>query len=485
MSNYSSISLLYNSLVLRPFLATSILIMLSLSVINSIAPYNSLSAFKGILVFCFVVLIATISLRSLHYLIYIFVGGAIIQGFGFLVPPTALEQKHFFSYFHILFGTIKIYFTDFFLLVAAFTLPLHLIIHRERIHRKLGSWHILEKFVFAFIFLGIIIATFSIRTNGKSALGEARTVWFAGLFFVAALVFTSRERIISFLRFFVAATIIRTLINTITVLISPEYLSYQRPFGSNNDAAYCAISLITLVIMQEQLLKNVLARRTAQIWLGLFPILITSRSAILCLVITMGCHFIISNSVNIQKLFLWFFIGSASLCVCIFVILNIPALNELFASRFISLFTNLEADPTGNWRLLGWLFAFESIMAHPFVGVGFGGYAERFINGEWLKVSLHSAYLDYLYCMGLVGLLLFVAIITSGISTVVKCYKSFSEGIERRLALSIYLVLCYLALFIALNAEMSYALSGTIMWIFLGMVPFLRKECAAVRQSLQ
>lgn len=471
---------LYNSLILRPFLTVAVFIMLALSVINAVVPYNSFSAFKGILVLGFLIFLFCLSLESLHYLIYLYIGGAIIQGFGFLVPPTAVEQKHFFSYFHLLFGSIKIYFTDIFLLVAACIIPIHIILRRGQHLRQRGSWHMLELCVAAFICFGTLMAILSVSTNGKSALGEARTVWFAGLFFAAILVFSTRSEIINFLSFFVTATIAKTLINTFTVLISPEYLSYQRPFGSNNDAAYCAISMILLVVMQDQLLKNELARHTAQIWLGLFPILITSRSAILCLIITMGCHTIASKSINLKKLLLWSFISAASFAACIVIIINIPALNELFESRFMSLFSNLEDDPTGNWRLLGWLFAFESIMTHPFFGVGFGGYAERFINGEWLKVSLHSAYLDYLYCMGLIGLLLFFAIISSGIYTAIKCYKSFSGGIEHRLALSIYLVLSYLTLFIALNAEMSYALSGTIMWIFLGMVPFLRKESEAV-----
>ena len=478
MTDLNPIARPYDDLLLRPCVVLAVSMMLVLSIINALAPYNSMPLGKGLLVLGFTGSLFLLSLQSLRYFLYMYIGGAVIQGLTFLVPPTATEQKYFFSYFYLMFGSLKVYFTDYFLLIAACIIPLQLLMHRDPSFCSKKKWHALNVCVAIFISYGVIMALLSVSSFGKSALGESRTILFAGLFFVAFLVFTSRIEILTFLRFFVFVTIVRTFVNTLTVILSPVYLSYQRPFGSNSDAAYCAISLLLLIVLQENLIDNILARRVSQFWLGIFPILITSRSTILCLLITLLCYVIVTKTVSLKKALIWLAIATMIAVVCIYIILSITALNDLFGFRFVSLFQRYQDDPTGNWRLLGWLFALESIMAHPFIGVGFGGYAERFINGEWLKVSLHSAYLDYLYCTGLVGLSIFVTIIAIGITATIKKYNNLVEGIDRRLILSVFLVLCYLALFIALNAEMSYALTGTIMWIFLGMVPFLCKEDA-------
>ena len=95
--------------------------------------------------------------------------------------------------------------------------------------------------------------------------------------------------------------------------------------------------------------------------------------------------------------------------------------------------------------------------------------------GQWLRLSLHNAYLDILYAMGLLGLAPFVTAIAAGIWQMFVGARQ-TQSPDSKFCLSLLLILAYLAFFISLNAEMTYAQSGTIMWIFLGMVPMLSKQ---------
>lgn len=474
----------FELLLERPLTYAAICLLIMMMVVNSLSSIGAFLEAKAILLVFFTCLLLFVSLKSFKILIYLYVGGALLQGMSFLVPPTALEQKHFFSYFHVLIGQTKLYLTDLFLLVIFCIVPLHFLVRRGQFYGRGDNNSLLKTSLAFFLCYGSVLALLSTRINGKSALGEARTVFFSALFFAAVHVFTTRLDIYSFLRFFVVTTVARTMLNIITVLISTDYLTYQRPFGSNNDAAYCAISLILIVCIKEQLIANSLIRRIIQLWLVFFPILITSRSAVLCLLITIGCYVALSKSLSIGRVLAWVAVGVGGMAILVYALAAIPELSGLYGSRFLSLMQNAQDDPTGNWRLIGWLFAFESILLHPFLGVGFGGYAERFINGEWIKVSLHSAYLDYLYTMGTIGLSLFVIPVISGIAGAAKCYKRALSKADRRLALGICLSLCYLALFIAFNAEMSYGLSGTVMWIFLATIPALQVATAPTVKNM-
>lgn len=470
--------------ILRPFIVSCISILAILSIVNVTTAPGSLNDVKSGIAFVFVICLFIVTTYSYKYFIWLYVGGAILQGFSFLVPPEAIEQKFFFSYFFLNWGATKVYLTDLFLLIAFIVLVLQLLLPNKGLRSKLfNSW--LSRCIALFIVIGCFICLMSIQKYGKSALGEARSVWYVILFFVSARYFNSYDKIIDFFRFFVFITIVRTGFNFITVFISPAYLSYIRPFGSNADAAYCALSFLLIITLGERIIKNAHVRKTTLFWLGIFPILITSRSTLLCLLVTLSVYALFAKQISVKKIIISAAVIITILSTSVYLIVSIPQLNDLIFSRFLTLIDNYQDDPTGNWRLLGWLFALQSIKENPLLGIGFGGYAERFIDGQWITVSLHSAYLDYLYSIGLFGLLPFVGVLLLSISSLIKTFANELNN-NRVFAISLLLVIIFYMMFIGLNAEMSYALSGTILWIFLGMVPYItNNELISMEQMVQ
>jgi O-antigen ligase len=259
------------------------------------------------------------------------------------------------------------------------------------------------------------------------------------------------------------------LINVFTVVVAPSYLEYHKPFGSGTDAAYFGMSLLVLIANGKRIFNNEILRMIAIGVFGGLLILITARSAVLAFAIALGSYLALSQGIKLKRLL---FTVSGMTVVAMLVVLlatRIPTIQDLLYQRFMPLLEDYEEDDTSKWRLAGWTEAISSIQSNPFTGVGFGGYAERRIFGTWQTVSLHNAYLDFLYTMGLIGFLPFTFIIITGLKLSYSGFKSvlMSKG-RRNIYLSLFLILLFLSIFIGFNAEMSYSLSGSVMWLFLG-----------------
>jgi O-antigen ligase len=408
------------------------------------------------------------------YFAYFYVAGAVINGINFLVSPEMIEQKLFFSYFNILLGNTKVYLTDLMMAVGLLSVVIQFLLRKIQIPRGYIKNH-LSALVGIFMIAGISISLTSVRTYGKSALGDARIILFTFLFFIALCCFTDRVSVIKFLKFFVSVSLVRCILNLMSVFIAPAYLSYQRPFGSNSDATYYLIGFLLLLTVGDSLIESKTIRRAIMFLFVVSSILITARSSILSFAVSLLVYLLISRKANFRQLAVAScVILGVTTCLAVIVV-YVPAVRSLFEARFLAFFQDVEADPTGSWRLLGWVMAISSIAEHPLLGIGFGSYAERFVEGQWLTVSLHNAYLDILYTMGLTGLIPFVAILGISVTCLYRKIMAATERIERNLACGILLVVVYLMIFISLNAEMMYALTGTVMWIFLGMIPGLIK----------
>ena len=224
----------YDVLIARPIVVVCAVILTVLAILNAGVPSGSMVTVKSLMVLFFTAGLFITTLYSWGYFIRMYVGGAVLQGFSFLAHPAAIDQKLFFSYFCLNLGTLKIYLADLFLLVALLVICIRIpmTISTSPRYKPFNNWT--SRTVALFVFIGGIIGAMSVHTYGKSALGEARVVWYAVFFFVAALYFNSSGRIIAFLRFFVFVTLVSSCINFITVFVSPEYLSHERPFGSKS-----------------------------------------------------------------------------------------------------------------------------------------------------------------------------------------------------------------------------------------------------------
>lgn len=63
-------------------------------------------------------------------------------------------------------------------------------------------------------------------------------------------------------------------------------------------------------------------------------------------------------------------------------------------------------DPTGSWRLIGWMQNLEAAMKQPVWGEGLGRYSEWFDGHKWQRVAVHNGYIMHFLKFGLIGLFL-------------------------------------------------------------------------------
>lgn len=447
-------------------------IILPLVVLGSFTAPESQMLFKTIFVALLIAVVFYLSLKSLPFLIYFYTGCAVINGISFLVAPHKIDNKMLFSNLFILLGKIKIYIPDLLLMVGLVVLILHFLTRNKQ---TVFNFYYSKTAVFLFVFIaaGLVIVLQSVGLYGKSALGESRLVWFSMLFFISCACFRSEAEILEFFSFFVKVSFIRAIIDLATVFIRPEYLDYQKPFGSGTDAAYFGLSLLLILVWGELCINSLLLRKCMIFTFALSILLIASRSSMLAFAVAIGVYLIMQKRPTFKNIVLTCFVTLFIAAIVIFFAIKVPEIEAYLSERFIPLFQDPESDPTGSWRLIGWAHALISICEHPIVGIGFGSYSERFIAGQWLRLSLHSAYVDILYSMGLIGLIPFCMILVNAIRQMYRRVVQQITDLNRKLCLSLLLIIVYLAFFISLNAEMSYALSGTLMWVFLGMVPLL------------
>lgn len=95
------------------------------------------------------------------------------------------------------------------------------------------------------------------------------------------------------------------------------------------------------------------------------------------------------------------------------VIFNLQTKGTVFLSieESAQFLENPNADPTGQWRLLGWGQALEKALEHPILGEGFGNLFYFFDGHEWWGVAVHNGYIMRFLKQGLIGILVFAAAI--------------------------------------------------------------------------
>lgn len=95
--------------------------------------------------------------------------------------------------------------------------------------------------------------------------------------------------------------------------------------------------------------------------------------------------------------------------------------------RLVAL-TNPTEDETANWRYLIWMDAIKQSSAHLLEGKGLGNYfMMRAPNGLIVTKMLHNQYVQLLYQVGLIGLVLYIAMVTQMYFRLSKVYKESQD----------------------------------------------------------
>ena len=415
------------------------------------------------------------------YAIYIFISAAVIVGPSFLALPYEVEKRFFFYYYHFMIGDVKLFLNEMLIVISALGMFVYRFFHPNSIRSSQFKFKLIDTlylWVLFFIFLGALSILRGIPQYGfQAALGDGRIVFFSILFFLTITSFNSVEQIGLLFKVFLVSVFVRLIINLLTPFLNPSYLNYEslgwlKPFGGGTDAAYMGLSSMALITGWLRY-KNVNWRNFLLIIAFTIDLLlITSRSAILALLISLAIVFLQSNIITKLKLLMVALLMVISLFILI--VPNVPpSLLEDLGGRYSSALSYAE-DETGVWRLISWDYALEKISENPILGQGFGSYAQRWIGGHWVNVDLHNAYLDIGLRMGLIGVIIFLIILGKSIGNTLVV--RFKKPEYRLYADILFLSIIYLGVFIAFNADMREARSGVMLWIIFGLSHVLRKK---------
>ena len=131
--------------------------------------------------------------------------------------------------------------------------------------------------------------------------------------------------------------------------------------------------------------------------------------------------------------------------------------------RLVAL-TNPTEDTTANWRYILWLDAIEQSKAHFLEGKGLGNYFQfRAPNGAIVTTMLHNQYIQLLYQIGAIGLILYLAFFFQCLSRLRRTYNETMDLMYKMITtLTITVLLGAAAYYIAYDFE-------PFTWMFVGL----------------
>ncbi|MEM2741438.1 MAG: O-antigen ligase family protein [Nitrososphaeria archaeon] len=445
---------------------------------------KSASNIEVALTVCFLITFFILTTWKPYYGIYIFVSAAVIVGPSFLTLPYELEKRFFFYYYHFTIDDVKLYLNEMMIIIITLSIFVNMLLSRPNSkggQLKIKSIDALHLWVLFFIFIGVLSILRGITKYGfQAAFGDGRIVFFSILFFLTIASFNSVDQVSLLFKVFFVSISVRLIINLLTPFLNPSYLYYEKslyeslhglkPFGSGTDAAYMGLSLIALIIRLIRYKNVKLKTLFLAIAFTTDLLLITSRSAIIAFLIILIIISLQANIIAKLKFLMAAFLISISLFM---LIINIfPFFLENLSERYKGILGYAE-DDTGVWRLISWNYGFEKISENPILGQGFGSYAQRWVQGSWVSVDLHNAYLDIALRMGLIGVIIFLIIFGKSMWNIL--IVRFKKPKYRFYADILFLSMIYLGVFIAFNADMREARAGTMLWIIFGLSHVLRK----------
>ena len=135
-----------------------------------------------------------------------------------------------------------------------------------------------------------------------------------------------------------------------------------------------------------------------------------------------------------------------------------------FIEKRLVALTNPTKDQTANWRYLIWLDAIEQSKSHWLEGKGLGNYfMMRAPNGLIVTKMLHNQYIQLLYQVGLVGLLLYLAFVLQVFLRMRRVYRETFDPFYKMISLlGIVVLLGASAYYVAYDFE-------PFTWLFVGL----------------
>ena len=162
---------------------------------------------------------------------------------------------------------------------------------------------------------------------------------------------------------------------------------------------------------------------------------------------------------NLVKMGVAFFIAALTIN---FVYSEID-LVDFIQERLVAL-TDPTEDQTANWRYLVWQDALEQSKAFILEGKGLGNYfSTRLPNGMVVEVMLHNQYIQLIYQVGVIGLVLYLGFLIQMYRRLSKTYRETSDPFYRMIALlNMVIIVSVSAYYVAYEYE-------PFTWLFVGL----------------
>ena len=131
--------------------------------------------------------------------------------------------------------------------------------------------------------------------------------------------------------------------------------------------------------------------------------------------------------------------------------------------RLVAL-TDPTEDETANWRYLVWQDALEQSKAFIFEGKGLGNYfSTRLPNGAIVEVMLHNQYIQLIYQVGVIGLILYLGFLIQMYIRLRNTYRETHDPFYRMIALlNMVIIVAVSAYYVAYEYE-------PFTWLFVGL----------------
>ena len=292
-----------------------------------------------------------------------------------------------------------------------------------------------NRFFFTLSLLFLLYLLFEIGRNisqhGISAPGEFRFRYLIMLLFYYVIVLIDDEQKIKSL--FKGLIILSLFIPLLLFPIIGFSKGWQ--FGAEHRFFNASISLgiiygITawLIAIKYRFFKSKLFTFFFIIF-SLFLIVIDSHRSVWITLVAMIFFLFYFNEINMVRV-LKYFIPTLLVILTIYILVNAAGLDFLeYVRERGGEIINPGSNSTAYWRLSLWKAQSEKFLASPLLGDGFGGYWQIFVPefNRTIDISPHSLYVQTLVKLGMIGFLLYGAIVIHCFARLLKQYRLFKR----------------------------------------------------------
>lgn len=238
---------------------------------------------------------------------------------------------------------------------------------------------------------------------------------------------------------------------------------------SQNGTYISYVFIVFAVLMLSE--KNRSKKKKMLIFtlISFFALLLTSKRGhlLFSIMALFGMYFITSKGKVIPKILKTAFIGVTFLTVFYLLGQFIPVISNL-----LERFSTAGTDNESMTRFAMWNLCFEKFKEHPIFGIGWAQFPQQYYRYLYLPwydekykfLNAHNVYLQLLCEAGIVGLLLFIMIVSFNLFMVIKTYKvtqSFDaflpDGYKQTLAVSMTIQMFFLAYCLTGNGLYDYS----------------------------